>query len=267
MKVGTLLIALALVIVSGSAVESASLSFGFRYWSSSWSIDNQLMENPGDTAPGGFSTPAFLDAIDSIDVSGSGLFGGALSIGFSKRFSLSATFMTGNFDFEIENTARYEFEEGSEYGYYETDFDITQSATRYDLDIALQYKFSSYITAYIGYKTMDYTFDKQDVIRSTRWVLPNGQVKYSFDAETQIDEYTVGYHGPGIGIMGFYLIPTTSFIYYGTVGALPYLMTSGDIAERLADDDTGWAANAEIGVGFTSPAIPLIPTLGYRYQT
>lgn len=266
MKSGvSILVAIILVTSLSSLTQAATLSFGFRYWSSSWTIDNQVMENPRDTGPSSLETPSFVDPIDNIDISGIGLFGGALTLSFTQRLSLTATVMAGKFDFDIKNNARWDFEPGSEYDYYESDFEITQSVQRYDLDFSLQYKLSQNATAFFGYKRLDYSFDKQQVERESRWVLPNGQYM-RFVGQTTIDAYSVGYHGPGFGAMGYYLIPTTNFIYYGTVGVLPYLMSTGDVQERLGDDDTGWAFNGEVGVGYTSPDFPLIPMLGYKYQ-
>lgn len=244
-----------IIVLAAHSANGFGLSLAGRYWSSSWETENLVLEIP-EASFGGYVVPSYYDTVDSMDSSGVGMYGLGLTLHLTDAFSFNTTFMTGNYDVEIE----YEqFIPAEEVGIdFETEFRMEQSVTRYDIDLAFQYRINRYLTAIVGYKSLTYSFENQVIEQKNIWGGRDEQYE-----EPEIGAFDISYTGPGAGLSGFWLFPN-NFFYYGVISALPYLKASGDADERLEDTD-GWAYVGEVGLGYAVTE-SFVPTLGWKYQ-
>ncbi|HOP63511.1 MAG TPA: hypothetical protein PK358_10135 [Spirochaetota bacterium] len=114
-----LILSFSIIALNPSRLNAADLSAGATSWYTAWDYED--------------------DASNDIEYSSTFLYGPALSLSMTDRFSLSFVFLYGEFDMDT----------GEE----------TESIKRYDSDLTFNYRISNYFKLFLGCKYAGFTWD------------------------------------------------------------------------------------------------------------
>jgi hypothetical protein len=254
-------IALGLILISAHAA-AINITIGGNYWPSAWDISAfPVLINEGWTY-GDVSGEDHWEDATSLDTSGSGLYGINGSISFNGPVGFGFTLLTGSYDFSINQDFQRTFAgDITSRTHYELDFPVDRT----DIDIALTYRLTANLSAFLGYKSLRYSYGSQRMLLDQEQFTHYGTLS-SEPAEHTLRAYEVNYHGPGIGLSAAYPIGQQGFLTFGALSVLPYFLGDETGSVKRLSDNTGWAVNSEFGFGYIPPALPIFARLSFRYQ-
>ena len=227
-----ILIAICIGISIPCKVDAADISIGITSWYSWY--------EPMATSDEDFDVdPAFL-------------LGPAFSFKFSDDFNLTFVFLTGKYD------AAYTITDAAQ-GTAKADLKIT----RYDADLALNYRLNSYFKIFAGLKYLSYPM--------------KGDIKFTSTEYLSMDMDNNSY-GPGLGVSctypitdtvfclatlsGFYLWDKTEISYKPS----PALVANNWKDSKEKENGSLYGFNSTLSVAYYIQPISTVISLGGRYQ-
>lgn len=189
-----------LFFISQTAIHAADLSVGATAWYTAWDYE--------DDADSGVSyDPAFL-------------YGPVLSLSMIPDLSLSFVFLYGQFAMDFESD------------------DPSMDLNRYDSDLTLNYRISSYFKLFAGAKYMGFTWD------------PDGKHQAL---------------GPGAGISAIFPAGGNFFIL-GYISGMYLQGNEEDKSRNYKETTTEYGGNASLSLAYYIPDASTTISLGGRYQ-
>jgi len=251
------------VIVSACAPAAGAVNFtvGANYWPSTWSISSFPVLVAEGWQYGDVYGEDHWENASSLDITGAGLYGVNGLITFNSPWGIGFTLLRGSFDFEIDQTFTAQIGNVTSTTLYQLEFGVDRT----DLDLALNYRLNNNFTAFLGYKSLSYSYGEQTMLLSQTHVAPWGR-RDDVPAPQQIASYEINYHGPGVGIAGSLPFGPSGLVFLGSVSFLPYFMAVESGRVDKLSDDTGWAVNAETGFAYVPGNMPFFGRLSFRYQ-
>lgn len=189
-----------LFFIAQTTLNAADLSVGATAWYTAWDYED-------DADSGVTYDPAIL-------------YGPVLSLAMTSDLSLSFVFLYGQFQMDFEND------------------DQSIDLTRYDSDLTLNYRISSYFKLFAGAKYMGFTWE------------PNGKHQAI---------------GPGAGVSAIFPAGGNFFI----LGYISGMYLQGNEEEKSRDykeTTTEYGGNASISLAYYIPDASTTISLGGRYQ-
>lgn len=197
------------------------------------------------------------------NVSPAALYGPALMIGITQRWSLSTQFLYGRFHATNDNW--YVLRDYINGTNTVQRYKENRMVVRMDSDTSVGWVYSRYIMLTAGYKYMTYRF----TAKYTQYGLTAGLTKIKTDE-----------HSPGLGIgstvplgAGFYLLPQISLIYSHVVEKEDRLIkiVNGPLpVPEYRSASIYWlyriGANAKLSAAYRFESVPVTLLCGLRYQ-